>query len=134
MVRYWLKGPKRGQRDIFIDKLPGFPDGISNNGQGIFWVPLISPRDRVLDYTADKPFIRKMIMRLPEFLKPAPKPHAIVLGFNESGELVHNLQDPRGVNFSIISSAEQFGNTLYLGSLEEAAIGLYKLNNSPSVL
>ncbi|NRA46464.1 MAG: strictosidine synthase family protein [Oligoflexales bacterium] len=128
VIRYWLKGPKKGSSDVFIDKLPGFPDGISNNGKGIFWIPLISPRDKVLDYTADKPFVRKIIMRLPDFLKPAPKPHAIVLGFNEQGDLVRNLQDHRGVNFSIISSAEQFEDTLYLGSLEEAAIGLYKLD------
>lgn len=29
--RYWLSGPKQGQADIFIDNLPGFPDGISTN-------------------------------------------------------------------------------------------------------
>ena len=130
VIRYWLKGPKKGSSDIFVDKLPGFPDGVSNNGKGIFWIPLISPRDKVLDFTADKPFLRKIIMRMPDILKPAPKPHATVLGFNELGELMYNLQDPRGVNFSIISSAEQFGNNLYLGSLEEAAIGIYKLDNT----
>jgi len=27
--RFWLSGPKAGQSDIFIDNLPGFPDGIS---------------------------------------------------------------------------------------------------------
>ncbi|HJT67095.1 MAG TPA: SMP-30/gluconolactonase/LRE family protein [Pyrinomonadaceae bacterium] len=29
--RYWLTGPKQGQADVFIDNLPGFPDGISSN-------------------------------------------------------------------------------------------------------
>lgn len=133
VLRLWLKGPKKGNVDVFVDGLPGFPDGISNNGKGTFWIALISPRDKVLDFTADKPILRKVIMRLPEVLKPAPKTHAIVLGYNEDGELIHNLQDPRGVNFSIISSARQYGNTLYLGSLEETAIGLFQLDYSFSL-
>lgn len=29
VLRFWLSGPKAGQSDIFIDNLPGFPDGIS---------------------------------------------------------------------------------------------------------
>lgn len=29
--RVWLAGPKQGQADVFIDNLPGFPDGISTS-------------------------------------------------------------------------------------------------------
>ena len=31
VIRYWLKGDKAGSHDVFIDNLPGFPDGISSN-------------------------------------------------------------------------------------------------------
>ena len=39
--RYWLTGPQKGKSDIFIDNLPGFPDGISSNGKDTFWLALI---------------------------------------------------------------------------------------------
>src|SRR6185295_11226442 len=31
VLKVWLTGPKQGQREVFIDNLPGFPDGISSN-------------------------------------------------------------------------------------------------------
>ena len=36
--KYWLKGPKAGTSEIIMDNLPGFPDNISSNGKGIYWV------------------------------------------------------------------------------------------------
>ena len=51
--RLWLNGPKQGQADVFIDNLPGFPDGILSNGHDKFWLALVTPRDHVLDRLAD---------------------------------------------------------------------------------
>ena len=36
VLRYWLKGKKKGETDIFIDNLPGFPNGISRRPDGSF--------------------------------------------------------------------------------------------------
>lgn len=42
--RYWLQGPKQGTSEIFIDNLPGPPDGISKAQDGqTFWVTIYSP-------------------------------------------------------------------------------------------
>ena len=38
ILKYFLKGPKMGKTEVLIDNLPGFPDGISNNGEDIFWL------------------------------------------------------------------------------------------------
>jgi len=38
IICYWLKGERPGTHDIFIDNLPGFPDGISANCSGRFWL------------------------------------------------------------------------------------------------
>ena len=57
--RYWLKGDKAGQSDIFIDNLPGFPDGISSNGRDTFWVALVNRRDPGLDFLLSHPFLRQ---------------------------------------------------------------------------
>ena len=120
--RYWIAGPQAGTDEIVIDNLPGFPDGISSNGQGVFWLALASPRNRLLDGLAPYPFLRKVIVRLPAFVQPAPQRYAFVLGLDADGQVVHNLQNPTGEPFAIVTSVEQVGDVLYLGSLEEPAL------------
>jgi len=122
ITRYWLKGPKKGQSDVFFDNLPGLPDGVSFNGKDIFWVALYSPRSSDLDKMADKPWLRKLVYRLPESVQPKPVKHAFVLGINTNGEVVHNLQDNADDAYAPITSIEQVGETLYFGSLLRAAI------------
>ena len=120
--RYWLKGPKAGQSDIFIENLPGFPDGISQGKNGLFWLALVSPRQQSLDDISDSPFIKKLVAKLPEFMQPAAVHYGFVLGLDDEGKVVHNLQDPSG-KFSEITSVQQFGDVIYLGSLYESGVG-----------
>src|SRR5215203_413446 len=55
----WVKEPKMGQNDIFIDNLPGFPDGISSNGRDRFWLALVTPRQAMFDRMQPYPSMRK---------------------------------------------------------------------------
>lgn len=121
--RYWLKGPKKGEQEIFIDNLPGFPDGISYDGDGIFWLALYSPRIEMIDDASDKPWLRKLMLRLPEAMSPAPAHHGFVLGLNEQGEVVYNLQGTTQDAYAPITSIEAHEGKLYLGSLTAPAIG-----------
>ncbi len=123
ILRYWLKGERKGQSEVFIDQLPGFPDGVSSDGKGIFWLALASPRDPMVDKLAPYPWIRKIIQRIPEFMHPAIIKYGFVLGLNQNGEIIHNLQEPSGKPYSVITSVQAEGNMLYLGSLKEKAIG-----------
>ena len=127
VVRYWLKGEKAGTHDRFFENLPGIPDGISANGDGTFWVALFSPRNAALDAMSDKPLLRKVAFRLPQFLQPQPAHHAFVLGLNEQGQVTHNLQATGEQAFAPITSVEQTGNTLYLGSLTAPAFASFAL-------
>ncbi|MEM9887404.1 MAG: SMP-30/gluconolactonase/LRE family protein [Bacteroidota bacterium] len=127
VTRYWLKGEKAGTSDVLIDNLPGFPDGISQGENGIFWLAIISPRDATLDALMPYPFARKMIARLPDFLNPKPKNYACVLGVNRYGKVVYNLQDPAG-KFAQISCVVEQKEKLYFGSLGMNGIGVWKVN------
>jgi len=120
--RYWLKGEKKGRSDIFIDNLPAFPDGISCDGEDTFWLALVSPRDPALDVLLPHPFLRKMVVRLPEALLPKPKNYGFVLGLDTDGNVVYNLQDPSG-SYGQITSVEEHDGMLYFGSLAEDSIG-----------
>src|SRR5262249_57371905 len=92
--RVWLTGDKRGQSEVFIENLPGFPDGISSNGSGLFWLALVNRRDAALDFLLRHPFLRKSVMRLPDFLQPAVKRYAFVLALDANGKVVQNFTDP----------------------------------------
>ena len=91
--RVWLNGPKQGQAEVFIENLPGFPDGISSNGKDKFWLAVVTPRNALLDKLLPHPFARKVIARLPKFLQPAPERYSFVLGLDMNGRVIENLQD-----------------------------------------
>ncbi|MEK7485395.1 MAG: SMP-30/gluconolactonase/LRE family protein [Planctomycetota bacterium] len=124
--RYWLTGEKKGTTDIFLDNLPGFPDGISSNGNDLFWIAVGAPRDPVLDTISPYPFLKKVVTRLPEFVQPKPQRHIMALGVNAEGKVIHNLQDPQGKNIAFMSSVEQIGEMLYFGSFQDTALGRMK--------
>jgi sugar lactone lactonase YvrE len=128
--RYWLIGPKQGQSDIFIDNLPGFPDGISSNGRDTFWLALVNRRDAALDGLLPHPFLRKVVMRLPDFLQPNIKRYAFVLALDRSGRVVRNLQDPSPQSFTQIANVVEHKGNLYFGSIGESAIGRMRLPGS----
>lgn len=120
--RYWLSGNKRGQSELFAENLPGFPDNISFNGNDTFWLALYSPRNDQLDAMSTRPWIRKLVFRLAQFLQPKPEPHAFVLGLDLQGRIVTNLQHANAAAYAPITSVEQRGQGLVLGSLSQPSL------------
>ena len=121
--RVWLNGEKQGQAETFIDNLPGFPDGIMSNGRDAFWLAIVNRRDSKLDSLLRRPFLRKVVMRLPNFLQPNIKRYAFVLAVDLNGKVVRNLQDPSPECFAQIANVVEHKGNLYFGSIGESAIG-----------
>jgi sugar lactone lactonase YvrE len=94
ILRHWLQGPDAGTTEVIVDNLPGFPDNINNGNEGRFWIGLIAPRDSKLDGLSDKPFLRKVVQRLPAFLRPAAVPSSHVIAIDGNGTVLSSLQDP----------------------------------------
>jgi sugar lactone lactonase YvrE len=127
IVRYWLKGPKAGTHDVFIDNLPGFPDNISSNGKGTFWLALFTVRNKVVDTLHPYPFLKEQMSKLPKVFWPKPTPYGLVLALNEQGDITQSLHDPKGEHLKAITSAREYDGYLYLGSLSHDRIGKYEL-------
>jgi sugar lactone lactonase YvrE len=125
--RVWLNGANSGKSEIFIDNLPGFPDGISSNGKDKFWLALVTPRDATLDKLLPHPFLRKAVWRLPPFLRPAPKRYSFVLGLDTNGRVVENLQNGSADCYAQIANVVEHDGFLYFGSIGEAAVGRWKM-------
>ncbi len=123
--KLWLKGPKAGSVEIFIEGLPGWPDGISRGPDGHVYVTLISPRTSLHDFILPRPWTRRLVTKLPKFFFPKPIKTNRLLVLDNNGQILHDWADD-DPEFSSISSLERIGNVLYLGTLDEVGVG--KLN------
>jgi len=66
-----------------------------------------------------RPFLRKIIMRLPEALRVSePDPVAMVIGLDLNANVVHNLQDHTG-HYHTVTSVNEEDGYLWLGSLTQ---------------
>uniref|UniRef100_A0A182M2S7 Strictosidine synthase conserved region domain-containing protein n=1 Tax=Anopheles culicifacies TaxID=139723 RepID=A0A182M2S7_9DIPT len=65
--RYYLKGPKAGTHDVFIDGLPGAVDNLNGDASG-FWVGLVIAADEnnpsFIAMLAKFPNLRRLLVRL----------------------------------------------------------------------
>lgn len=125
MLKHYLSGDRKGQTEVFIDNLPGFPDGVNISPDRTIWVSIPGPRIALLDKILPYPFIRKIWLRLPHSDQQGPG-YGFILGFDQSGKLTHNLQDPKG-GYSGITNTVPFQDKLYLGSITQTSIGVYTL-------
>ena len=87
---------------------------------------MFTPRNAAADALAPKPFIRKIVYRLPLFIQPAPVRHGFILGIDSNGNVIYNLQDPSPNSFSPITSVEENNGVLYFGSLNYPGIASIK--------
>ena len=121
--RVWLAGERRGQIETLVDNLPGFPDNVRWSAERrVFWVALGSPRDGTVDRLAGWPFARRIIARLPGFLRPGPRAHSFALAFDERGALVHDLQGTGERARMLLSCVAERDGRLYLGSVQEDGV------------
>lgn len=125
--RHWLAGPRAGTTEPFIVNLPGFPDGITRDGRGGYWLAIYAPRVALLDALAPYPFLRKVIPRLPHWLGPQPQRLSMALRLDADGQVVDNLQFRGEGAFAPVTNVVESGGRLYLGSLAESAIGVLPL-------
>ncbi len=116
VIKYWLSGDKKGSSEILLDNLPGFPDNLKSGASGRFWLGLAAPRNALLDRLSDKPFLRKIVQRLPAAIRPAAVPSSHVIAFDGDGVVLENLHDP-GARFPTLTGVLETNRALYLTTL-----------------
>lgn len=127
VVRWWVAGPRAGERDFLVRDLPGYPDNISRGSDGLIWVTIASPTDPVVERLQKAPLaLRKMVTRIPEGLQPKPKRTIRVHAYDDDGTLVHDLdvQDP---GFHMVTGVREHEGRVWMGSLHEPAVAVLDL-------
>lgn len=126
ILRFWLKGPHAGTKEILMDNMPGYPDNIRRSDRGTYLVGITTIRfrsrfmppflDLIGPYPAIKRFITKLIP-LSWYNMLLPK-YGLILELGPDGEVVDSLHDPNGSLTWAISDVFQHGDHYYLGSTD----------------
>lgn len=105
-----------------IEHLPGYPDNLSFNAdRTILWVALPAVRPNPVEALAARPFLRKVLTRIPGLSALRIDPYSMVIGLDPAGRVVHNLQDPAG-GYPTITSVKEIDGYLYFGSIDATAL------------
>ena len=110
------------QASLLLEELPGYPDNLMRGSDGKIWLGLAGPRSANVDKMADKPFLRRMTMRLPRSLWPVPKAYGHVMAFTEDGRIIADLQDPSG-DYAKTTGVTETSERLYIQSLSAKGLG-----------
>src|SRR5262245_24448410 len=110
------------QAKVLLDNLPGYPDNLMRGRDGRIWVGLFKPRNAAADELAQRPFLRKVLLRLPRFLLPLGKSYGHVFAIDEDGRVTADLQDPSGA-YPETTGATETADRLYIHSLHARGIG-----------
>lgn len=130
LQRIWLTGARAGEVEPFGAVLPGYPDNVRwSPERRAYWVAMGTPRNADLERMAGRPWLRKLVLRLPAFLRPKPVRHVLVFALDEAGRLVHDLQDAGPDVYALAASAIERDGWLYLGSF--ANHGVYRVAAPP---
>ncbi|MBE0340036.1 SMP-30/gluconolactonase/LRE family protein [Paenibacillus sp. 28ISP30-2] len=129
LTRYWLKGPKKGTSDIFADNLAGFPDNITRDDQGHFWVGLFTTRIPFVDQMHGSPWLAGMMAKLPQSLlsgASAPVKHGLAVELNPQGKLIGSWHDPEGSLYGVTTAVNHDGY-LYIGTAPGGSQGVHRV-------
>lgn len=110
------------QASVLFDNLPGYPDNLTRGQDGRIWLGFAKPRNSIIDFISDKPFLRKMVLRFPRVLWPMPDAYGHVMAFTEDGKVVADLQDPAGA-YPETTGTTETSDRLYVQSLHAKSLG-----------
>ncbi len=114
--RFWLKGDRQGELEVFLDNLPGYPDNLEAQGDGTYWLAFASPRvpsEALMPY----PFLRKIVWRLGPSVRPAPIHRGMLVHFDGEGNILRTVQDPEG-RLGITTGGKVVNDILFVMTLD----------------
>jgi sugar lactone lactonase YvrE len=127
VARHWLTGENAGTHDLLVPELPGYPDNIALGSDGLIWVTIASPPNRLGNVVRAAPrWVRRTADRIPARLQPQPTPSARVQAYDASGCLVHDVDLPHD-DYWFVTGVREHDGRIWLGSLHQPAIAVVQL-------
>ncbi|MBA4853796.1 SMP-30/gluconolactonase/LRE family protein [Emticicia sp. BO119] len=129
VLKYWIKGVKTGQTEIFIDNLPGFPNGISIREDGSYWLGFSTKRTDALDKIHPKTGMKQLVYALPDFMQPKAEKFGMVMHISTDGKILKSLFDTKGMVMPEAGAVKEHNGYLYMGGDVVPHIGRYQLTD-----
>jgi sugar lactone lactonase YvrE len=129
VLKYWLKGEKKGQTEIFIDNLQGFPNGISVRNDGTYWLGFTTKRNEALDKIHSKVGMKKFVYGLPNFLQPKSDKFGMIQRISIDGKIIETLFDTKGILLPEAGAAKEYNGYLYIGGDVLPYVGKLKIDS-----
>jgi sugar lactone lactonase YvrE len=126
LLRVWFAGERVGTSEV-IAELPGFPDNLAADDDGLVWVAFASEPNPALEVIHKLPLLlRRLVARLPESVQPTPSRVAWVAAYDENGACVHDFKWTDG-GFAMVSGACRLGRSIWCAGLHERALMRFDL-------
>ncbi|KAL6974618.1 hypothetical protein U1Q18_028802 [Sarracenia purpurea var. burkii] len=123
--KYWLRGEDKGKTEIFVDNLPDGPDNINLAPDGSFWISLVQLTSSGFEFVHTSKTLKHLVATFPGLVARMSGVHkrATVVNVATDGKIIRSLGDPTGEVMSLVTSAVEFENHLYLASLNSNFVG-----------
>ena len=126
LLRLWFAGDRAGTSEVVAD-LPGFPDNLGADDDGIVWVAFASEPNPALESLHKLPlFLRRLAARLPAGMQPEPSRVAWVAAYDESGARVHDFKWTDG-GYAMVTGVCRVGRSIWCAGLQERALMRFDL-------
>jgi sugar lactone lactonase YvrE len=126
LLRLWLAGDRVGASEV-IAELPGFPDNLCADDDGVVWVALPSEPNPALELIHKLPlFLRRLAARLPESIQPRPSRVAWIEAYDEGGACAYDFKWTDG-RFAMVTGLCRVGRRIWCAGLHERALMCFDL-------
>ncbi|CAH9098443.1 unnamed protein product [Cuscuta epithymum] len=129
--RLYLKGERKGTVDFFVEDLPGMPDNIRYDGEGHFWIALVTDFTLSWELAQKHPFMRKHLGLMERYgRRPEMEKDGGVFVVDLEGNPVAHYNDRHS---SLVSTGIKIDNYLYCGFVTSNFIFRLNLTHNPVV-
>ena len=113
-------GKAAGSPVVFLNNLPGIPNGIAlrRDKGSEYWLGFTTRRNSTLDFVHPHPWMKSFVYALPAWVRPAAEPYGLVMlirDVGDRGKIIASFHDPDGTLVSEASSVEEADGYIYLG-------------------
>ncbi|CAK8532045.1 unnamed protein product [Lathyrus sativus] len=128
-IKHWLKGNNKGKTDIFIENLSGGPDNINLAPDGSFWIALLQMTSERRGFVHTSKVFKHLLASFPRLINlfNSAIKSAMVVKVDTEGNIIKEFGDNDGKIITGVTSAVEFEDHLYLGSLNTDFVGKFQL-------